>query len=331
MERLEMALWAADFVITGIGWASGGRTAALFCFLVGGLLIFLALSREDKGSPTRSRLKKWHRYGMGTFAAITIILVGFTLVRRFNDQSVTNTAAQNSQPQTQAENTVLAQSSPSAAGPPSQSATANGTNNAAANVNQTGSGNTVVVGNNNKVGNTYNTKAESLSGKLVPGHDPTPDNICGKGSNDSVLVFLGKEESHNAVLVSQFPHTVLAIGLPGINPTPVLRLERSTNGELIVDLDIRSHDGKIITRLDKDGFVVNGNNVLKMNKDPRGHYLVVIDQYGKEALNIKYINRGAISVRGVLDFPDRPPVNIGLSNMRYFCASGAGNTDIAIQ
>jgi hypothetical protein len=157
------------------------------------------------------------------------------------------------------ENTVLAQDSRSAATPPSQSATANGTNNAAANVNQTGNGNTAVVGNNNKVGNTYNTKAESLTGKLVPGSDPTPDNNCRKGSNDSVLIFLGQEDSHNAVLVDQFPHTVLALGDPRIHLIPVLRLERSTNGELIVDLDIRSHDGKIITRLDKDGFVVNGN------------------------------------------------------------------------
>jgi hypothetical protein len=67
-----------------------------------------------------------------------------------------------------------------------------------------------------------------------------------------------------------------------------------------------------------------------MNKDLRGHSLVVIDQYGKEALNIKYINRGAISLRGVLDFPDRTPVDIALSNMRYFCGSHGGAADIAI-
>ena len=215
---------------------------------------------------------------------------------------------------------------------PTQQNTVTGSDNNTGNVNQSGDHNNAVIGNNNKVGNTYsyNTKAESLTGKLVPGSDPTPDNICPKGSNDSVLVFLGPEDSHNAVLVDQFPHTVLAVGNPRIKSTPVLRLERSMKGDLIVDLDIRSHDGKIITRLDNDGFVVNGNNVLKMKKDPRGHSLVVIDQYGKEALNIKYINRGAISLRGVLDFPDRTPVDIALPNMTYFCVAHSGIADIAI-
>ncbi len=254
---------------------------------------------------TKSKISK-KRLG-GVLICIGIIGMVVSVIKHYSDKAV------------------------SAAQTPSQQNTQTGSNNNGGNINQSGDHNVGVIGNNNKVGNTYNTKADSLSGKLVPGHDPTPDNNCRKGSSDSVLVFLGQEDSHNAVLVDQFPHTVLALGDPQRNLFPVLRLERLTNGELIVDLDIRSHDGKIITRLDKDGFVVNGNNVLKMQKDPQGHYLKVIDQYGKEALNIKYINRGAISLRGVLDFPDRAPVDIALPQMRYFCGSGAGVADIAIK
>lgn len=66
MGRLEMGLWAADFIITGIGWALGGGTAAMFCFLVGGVLVFLVVSRKDENAQRPSRLKTWHRYGAAT-------------------------------------------------------------------------------------------------------------------------------------------------------------------------------------------------------------------------------------------------------------------------
>ena len=92
MGRFEMVLWAADFIITGIGWALGGVTAAIFCFLVGGILVFLALSREDKNPESPPRWKKWHRYGMATFVALVIVLSGIAVVRRVMQQRATVTS-----------------------------------------------------------------------------------------------------------------------------------------------------------------------------------------------------------------------------------------------
>ena len=101
MGKLEMGLWAADFIITGIGWALGGAAAAVFCFLVAGVLTFLVVSREEKGDPMNSpsRLKKWHRYGMATFIALIVILGGAMLVRRVTMAAAIPQNSLQSQPQ----------------------------------------------------------------------------------------------------------------------------------------------------------------------------------------------------------------------------------------
>lgn len=80
MSKLELILWAADFIISGVGWRLGGGTAAMACFVVGGILIFIAISRNDKSLQTTPRLKAWHRYGLATFCLLAIILIGFAVV-----------------------------------------------------------------------------------------------------------------------------------------------------------------------------------------------------------------------------------------------------------
>ena len=94
MGRLEMGLWAADFIITGIGWALGGGTAAMFCFLVGGILVFLVVFREDKNPQNPSRLKRWHRYGLATFTFLVIVLLGAMVVRHTTKQEISATPPQ---------------------------------------------------------------------------------------------------------------------------------------------------------------------------------------------------------------------------------------------
>jgi len=49
----ERWLWAGDFVISGIGWFVGGTYAALLCFSVARLLIFIALNKEQDHSKHR--------------------------------------------------------------------------------------------------------------------------------------------------------------------------------------------------------------------------------------------------------------------------------------
>lgn len=128
---------------------------------------------------------------------------------------------------------------------------------------------------------------------------------------------LGDESQHNAALITTFPHTVIEVEHDKVK-TPVLSLARSQSGVITVLLDMRSKDGRIIARMDKDGFVVNRNNFLEMKKDKSS--LKIIDEYGSEVLKVRYLNPSAISVSGS---------HIGLpQGMTYFCSSGAGEADI---
>jgi hypothetical protein len=127
----------------------------------------------------------------------------------------------------------------------------------------------------------------------------------------------------NTVLVTQFPRTVVAIKDVG----PAITLDRSDDGSISVEMDIRSKDRRIIARLDKNGFVVNRNNFLEMRKDKSNR--VVTDEYGAEVLNAHYLNRNAFVLKGVLTYPDRNPIPIKLGpRMSGVCLANAGSTDI---
>lgn len=156
--------------------------------------------------------------------------------------------------------------------------------------------------------------AESLRGKLVPGSEATPDNNCGP-LNGGILVMLGDEDQHNAAVVYRFPHTVLASQAFG----PLVSLDK--DGEYIfVLLDIRSRDGRIVARINRDGWVVNRNNFLEMKRDKSS--LVVMDEFGVEVINVRYLNREAIAVKGR---------NIGFPpGMRYVCAKNAGQYEYLV-
>jgi hypothetical protein len=155
--------------------------------------------------------------------------------------------------------------------------------------------------------------AESLNGSLIPGKEPTPKTSCGDIPAGGALLTLGSEDQHNGSIVTKFPHIVLASRRNGVD-SPVVTLDRDIKGTIFVLLDIRSRDGRIIARMDSDGFVVNRNAYLEMKKDKNS--LKITDEYGAEVLNVRYLNRSAISVSGV---------GIGLpKGMSYICSQGAG-------
>jgi hypothetical protein len=157
--------------------------------------------------------------------------------------------------------------------------------------------------------------AEALRGKLTPGNDPTPANYCDPPQVGDVVVMFGNEEQHNTALVSRFPHIVLESRAHG----PVVTLDR--DGALVaVVLDMKSADGKIIARLNSNGWVVNRNNVLSANKDAHG--LEILDEFGADVLSVRYLNPQAISVKGL---------GIGLpAGFSYVCTAGAGRADYLI-
>lgn len=151
--------------------------------------------------------------------------------------------------------------------------------------------------------------AESLHGRLIPGSEPTPQNRCRSVTAKELLVLWGVSgQEPNAQIVTHFPHVVLASQRFG----PVLTLERD-GSSIVVFLDIRSNDGRVIARLNRDGWVVNRNNYLEMKKDKSS--LVVIDEFGHEVINVHYYNTHAILVSGQ---------NVGLRGMSGGCIETEG-------
>ncbi|HEY6765189.1 MAG TPA: hypothetical protein VI386_10475 [Candidatus Sulfotelmatobacter sp.] len=92
MSNLERWLWAGDFVISGIGWFFGGPYAALLCFAVAGLLIFIALTKKEQGESKHRILidertayirgvKRWHKWGIGISIICVLGLISYGIVK----------------------------------------------------------------------------------------------------------------------------------------------------------------------------------------------------------------------------------------------------------
>lgn len=107
MSRLELILWGADFMIGGVGYLTNGIYAGVLCFLIGGVLILIALYRKDESQAklpkvilvdarnrpyeVSSRIKKWHTWGLTIFISGVIILVAYGLLRHTSkDREPTN-------------------------------------------------------------------------------------------------------------------------------------------------------------------------------------------------------------------------------------------------
>jgi len=94
-------------------------------------------------------------------------------------------------------------------------------------------------------------------------------------------------------------------------------------------MDVRDPTGKIVARLDKSGCLIGSRLAIQR---PDKSTLVVIDEYGVEALNIHYLNPSALSVNGYLNFNgkieniQRPHVSQTCSYVRQ-----PGSVDILIQ
>jgi len=184
--------------------------------------------------------------------------------------------------------------------------------------------------------------AESLNGDLIPGNDPTPDNICRDGglSPDAVRIFIGDKEKENVNVIARFPSVVVArsseaMPIPKNDPryppegargmiafgarspstyVPVVSLDRSPDGKVTVLLDLKSSDGRLIVRMNSKGFVVNHNNFFEMEKEKS--HLRIVGEDGEEVLNVTYFNQHAIGVSGKgIDMP---------TNIRGFCATESG-------
>jgi hypothetical protein len=118
-----------------------------------------------------------------------------------------------------------------------------------------------------------------FQGFLFPANDANPSNVC-RPEGKELAVYIGSL----AVLAKEFPVSIITI-----HRKPALILDRLDDGSLAISLDVRSEDGRLIVRIDKNRFIVNQNNFLSMSRRNRST-LIVTDQRGAEVLNVRFTN-----------------------------------------
>jgi hypothetical protein len=78
---------------------------------------------------------------------------------------------------------------------------------------------------------------------------------------------------------------------------PIITIEMDKAKHIAVNLDVLSEDRRVVARIKRNHFWVNPNNVLNKERPDRST-LVVTDQFGKEVLNIRYLNPHSIHLTG---------------------------------
>ena len=162
---------------------------------------------------------------------------------------------------------------------------------------------------------------ESLSGQLVPASDPTPPNPCSRVTGqDDVTILLGET---NAALTNRFPHAILTV-----RGQDVISVDKNTDGSLIINMDIRGPDNKIIARLNRQGFVVNRNSELQIER-PDTSTLIVEDEYGVTVLSARFINSRTFSLRGIIHSQGLT-IPLEIPFIQRFCSAHNGGGEISI-
>lgn len=138
---------------------------------------------------------------------------------------------------------------------------------------------------------------QSMQGLLEPASDPMPSWSCAANLHpDEYLVLIGKGNEQNAVVTNKSPHVILASNRFG----PVLTIWRQGDGSILLFFEIRSSDGRIIVKFNGT-FQINPNNIMEMKRDDRSS-LRIVDQYGNEVINARYLNPHAFAISGRLNY-----------------------------
>jgi hypothetical protein len=133
--------------------------------------------------------------------------------------------------------------------------------------------------------------AAAQTGILSPASDPTPSVSCTNMPPDATLIIVDTGNSYSSYFTTSFPRTIVKSASRG----PLLSFTRLPGGRLAVITDLFSSDGKLMVRMNEDGYVVNRNNISELKSDNSS--LVVIDLYGNETLNVHYANKRTIIIK----------------------------------
>jgi hypothetical protein len=77
-----------------------------------------------------------------------------------------------------------------------------------------------------------------------------------------------------------------------------------TGDGLAVSAKVFSQDSRIVAEVVDNEFHINPNNFFRRER-PDKHTLIVYDQQGREALNIRFLNPSSVRVSGIFFHPNR--------------------------
>ena len=132
----------------------------------------------------------------------------------------------------------------------------------------------------------------AFSGDLIAGNDPMPSNPCREPiipTPSAVVVFYGK----SAAWADRFPFAAIKI-----HGETILAFHKRDDG-VAIDAIVKGSDGRLIAKISKNAYVVNRNNTLRMIRPDRST-LIVEDERGRQALNVRHLNRRAVKITGLL-------------------------------
>lgn len=143
------------------------------------------------------------------------------------------------------------------------------------------------------------------SGALIAANDPMPRTPCGAPPPDGILILFGPDA---VIARGNGPFTPVRIGT-----CPALTLTRTPDG-LTIDAFGYDSDGNVVYRVAKNRLEMIIRGFLKTER-PDKNTLRIMDDVQRETLQVRYLNRTSVAVRGTFRCGDTPPVKIADSRI----------------
>lgn len=138
-----------------------------------------------------------------------------------------------------------------------------------------------------------------IIGWLQATNEPTPPNACDvippeRRRAANPIILLG-----SIAMIAGSPTAYNAISLGSCTPLSI----RHTDSGTAVTADLYSGEGKLIGTLRDNGYSIQGNQQLIVERSADLSTLVVHDHQGHELLYIRILNPRAVRIRGILACP----------------------------
>jgi len=149
-----------------------------------------------------------------------------------------------------------------------------------------------------------NSYGSPVTGELIPANDPDPPvpPTCSMG-RDAMKVYMGGSVAF-AADEEQREFRAIAAG-----KNTLLTIKRRPQG-ILIDANFTADEGKTMTLINDNSFTVNANITL-IRRTPDKSTLEVIDQFGKQALWIRFLNPHSIKIIGTFPVGNGRTLQIG--------------------